>query len=278
MLSSPETEYAPLAGNADGYDDESRSSKEEASNDQDFEPTTSKSSLLPKVILYGSLVVACLSSLNVLLLPLALTAYIAHPYSESALQNLPWPDTRLGLDRAAKMIPPPKSYSFAWPEKIARVSQVLKNAVYGDGTQVYITVEDSTIMEFLVPSEGGPACVLTFRPPPEFSARVNDLQTKGDITEIEAWSIIAPNPAMTSADGEIDFDNLSWNTRPVQGELLGTLDLTRTPNATTVEFACPRETDSLTVEFRCLRVACHVAFKQVDMLPRFGFELARRLE
>ena len=62
----------------------------------------------------------------------------------------------------------------------------------------------------------------------------------------------------------------------MRGELLGVLDLTAKPNSTTLEFACPSEAERLTVEMRCQRVACHVSFMQIDMAPRFGFELARR--
>jgi hypothetical protein len=77
---------------------------------------------------------------------------------------------------------------------------------------------------------------------------------------------------------ELDYDNLSYSTLPVRGELLGVLDLTAKPSSTTVEFACPSEAEKLTVEMRCQRVACHVSFMQTDMAPRFGFELVRRRE
>ena len=139
-------------------------------------------------------------------------------------------------------------------------------------------------MRFPIPSTGANACALSWRPPPEFSARVKDLTTKGDITEIEVWQLIAPSvTSATSANvsstmNELDYDTLSYSNLPVRGELLGVLDLTAKPNSTTLEFACPSGAESLVVEMRCQRVACHVSFMQIDMAPRFGFELVRRRE
>lgn len=134
-------------------------------------------------------------------------------------------------------------------------------------------------MRFPIASTGVNACALSWRPPPEFSARAKDVTTKGDITEIEVWQLIAPSAtsaAVPSNMDELDYDNLSYSTLPVRGELLGVLDLTAKPNSTTLEFACPSEADKLMVEMRCQRVACHVSFMQIDMAPRFGFELMSR--
>jgi len=135
-------------------------------------------------------------------------------------------------------------------------------------------------MQFPIPPHGTSACSIVFSHPPPMSKRVKDLETKGDVSEIEVWSVIAPNRASNShsnSPDSINFDDLSWNTLPVRGELLGTIDLTKKPNATTVDFACPTDTESLTVELRCLRVACHVRFHQVErMVPKIGFELVRR--
>ena len=50
----------------------------------------------------------------------------------------PYGDARLGLDRAAKMIPTPKIYHRAWPDSIAGVSRKLKHAVWGQGVQVFV--------------------------------------------------------------------------------------------------------------------------------------------
>lgn len=138
-------------------------------------------------------------------------------------------------------------------------------------------------MRFSIPSTAVNACALSWRPPPEISSRAQDVTTKGDITEIEVWQLIAPSTTTSDAVSSssmdrLDFDNLSYSTLPLRGELLGVLDLTAKPNSTTVDFACPSETETLTVEMRCQRVACHVNFMQIDMVPRFGFELMRRRE
>ena len=102
---------------------------------------TSKPSQLPKIILYFSFALALLSAVNVALLPTTLSKYRDYPFSHSDLEALPYGDARLGLDRAAKVIPPPRVYQRAWPDRIARVSRRLKNAVWGQGVQVYVTVE-----------------------------------------------------------------------------------------------------------------------------------------
>lgn len=261
------------------------------------EVTPPKQAQLSRLILYFSFALALLSAVNVALLPTTLSKYQAYPLSDSSLESLPYGDARLGLDRAAKMIPPPQVYHHAWPEKIARVSRKLKNAVWGQGVQVYITVEvfdnylvkpilvplliwskDSTIMRFPLPTSGVNACAISWQPPPEFSARSKDVTTKGDISEVEIWQLIAPSLTVSTSMDELDFDNLSYSTLPVRGELLGVLDLTKEPNSTTVEFACPSEAGSLTVEMRCQRVACHVSFMQIEMAPSFGFQLMRRKE
>ncbi|KZO93325.1 hypothetical protein CALVIDRAFT_529525 [Calocera viscosa TUFC12733] len=273
---SKSSQYAALSLHADGEGEGSPlTSSEKALDDGEggspLNPTAElqqpKSLFLPKLLLYASLALALLSAANLLLLPATLSQYLAYPLSEEELAALPFPDTRLGLDRAGKMLPPAQVYWRAWPERIVRVSRKLKNAVYGNG------VWDSTIMRFPVPPEGSNACAISWLPPAEFSARVKDLETKGDITEVEVWSIIAPShssPDLTGSLEEMDYDDISYNTLPVRGELLGTLDLTSTPNATTVEFACPAMSENLVVELRCQRVACHIAFMQIDMNPKFG--------
>ncbi|KAK8023796.1 hypothetical protein PG993_011862 [Apiospora rasikravindrae] len=287
------SQYAPLARQDDSEGSNATPEKRSSSEDDHSAPlleasdslptqAPSKPSQLPNLILYFSFGLALLSAVNVALLPATLSKYHAYPFSDTEIEALPYGDAQLGLDRAAKMMPPPQVYHHAWPDRIARVSRKLKNAVWGQGVQVYVTVEDSTIMRFPIPSAGVNACALSWRPPPEFSARANDVTTKGDITEIEVWQLMAVSATSAhdsaSSMDELDYDTLSYSTLPVRGELLGVLDLTAKPNSTTVEFACPREAESLVVEMRCQRVACHVSFMQIDMLPRFGFELVRRRE
>lgn len=133
-------------------------------------------------------------------------------------------------------------------------------------------------MRFAVPPTGVSTCSLSWRPPVASSIRFKDLTTKGDITEVEVWHLIAPSATESTSMDRLDYNTLSYSTLPVRGELLGVLDLTAKPNSTTVQFSCPREAESLVVELRCQRVACHVSFMQVDIAPRFGFELLRNRE
>lgn len=156
---SKSSKYAPVPSQSDDENSttslEMRSSSDddhsvpslEASDD--FSTQTSKSSQLPKIIFYLSLAVALLSAVNIAILPPTLSEYRAHPLPATKLEALPYGDFRLGLDRAAKMIPPPQSYRRSWPDRIARVSRKLKKAVWGHGVQVFITVEVSNSSSIL---------------------------------------------------------------------------------------------------------------------------------
>ncbi|KAL3291921.1 SAM-dependent methyltransferase [Colletotrichum asianum] len=256
---SNSSRYAPLAlhdnGRGSSVTLEKRSSTEEDEDDDHSAPlleasetlpalAPSKPSQLPRLIFYLSFAVALLSVANVALLPATLSKYQYYPFSDSELEALPYGDARLGLDRAAKMLPPPKVYHHAWPDRILTEGK------------------DSTIMRFPVPSAGVNACAIFWKLPPENSVRVKDLATKGDITEVEVWQVIAPSPTLApvaSSMDELDYDTLSYSALPVRGELLGVLDLTAQTNSTTVEFACPSDAGSLVVEMRCQRVACHLS-------------------
>lgn len=149
---SSSSQYAPLALHDDGEGSSATLEKRSSSEDDHSAPlleasdnlpalAPSKPSQLPKLILYFSFALALLSAVNVALLPTTLSKYQAYPFSDSELEVLPYGDARLGLDRAAKMIPPPQVYHHAWPDRIARVSRKLKNAVWGHGVKVYVTVE-----------------------------------------------------------------------------------------------------------------------------------------
>lgn len=148
------SQYAPLSlyddGDVSGASLDKRFSEDDHSarllEASDSLPTDSslapsKPSQLPKLILYFSFTVALLSAVNVALLPATLSKYQSYPFSDSDLEALPYGDARLGLDRVANFMPPPKVYDHVWPEKIVRVSRKLKNAVWGQGVQVYVTVE-----------------------------------------------------------------------------------------------------------------------------------------
>lgn len=147
-------QYAPLSLHDDGEDSSATLEKRFSEDDHsvsllegsDSLPTDSslvpsKPSQLPKLILYFSFALARLSTMNVALLPATLSKYQAYPFSDSDLEALPYGDARLGLDRVANFIPPPQVYHHAWPDTIVRVSRKLKNAVWGRGVQVYVTVE-----------------------------------------------------------------------------------------------------------------------------------------
>ncbi|KAI3551998.1 hypothetical protein CTAM01_14763 [Colletotrichum tamarilloi] len=293
---SDTSQYTPLSrtGGGEGSSSSTSLEKRSSSEDDDDHPLLEASEnlpglqaakhwQLPKLILYFSLALALLSCANIALLPATLSNYAAYPYTDSELNALPYGDARLGLDRAAKILRPPREYLRAWPDRVVRVSRKLKNSVWGNGPQVYVTVEDSTIMRFPVPTAGINACAINWLAPPENSTRIKDLTTKGDVSEIEVWQLIAPSatskPGSSTNMDELDYDTVSYSALPVRGELLGVLDLTVKPNSTTVEFACPSGAENLVVELKCQRVACHVSFMHLDtMLPRFGFELVRKRE
>jgi hypothetical protein len=146
---SDASDYKPVAIRDDG--DDSMTSSEKCSSSEDDRLLEDSDNLrtlasprspqLPNLILYLAITLMLLSAANVALLPTALSKYRAYPYSDTDLEALPYGDARLGLDRAAKVIAPPQVYHRSWPDRIARVSRRLKNAVWGQGVQVYITVE-----------------------------------------------------------------------------------------------------------------------------------------
>ena len=59
-------------------------------------------------------------------------------------------------------------------------------------------------MRFPIPSAGVNVCALSWRPPPKFSARAKDVTTKGDITEIEVWQLIAPSATSAAVPSSMD--------------------------------------------------------------------------
>lgn len=149
---SSSSQYAPLALHDDGEGSSATTEKRSSSNDDHSAPlleasdnlpalAPSNPSQLPKLILYFSFALALLSAVNIALLPTTLSKYRTYPFSHSELEDLPYGDDRLGLDRAAKIVPPPQIYRHAWPDRISRVSRKLQTAVWGHGLQVYVTVE-----------------------------------------------------------------------------------------------------------------------------------------
>ncbi|THU98607.1 hypothetical protein K435DRAFT_964836 [Dendrothele bispora CBS 962.96] len=273
-------EYVPLATHQDEDSSDDGNVTDSARPNSSRLTLPSKSRLSP-FILWASVVVAALSTLNFALIPWTMSAY---ELSETQLAKLPYPDLHVGFNRIDKLLHNivPRPFIHSWPEHIVRINEGLKDTVYGSGNQVFISVKDSTIMKFPIP-EGtrDQACVIGWQGPVE--TREQDLNTKGDISEIEVWSVIAPS-SVDANNGvtmdSFDFDSISWNTRPVRGELLGTLDLKGglILNATTVKFGCPTDSKSLVVELRCVRVDCHVDFAQIEEVrPRMGFELLRQI-
>ena len=146
------SKYAPLAIDADGEETIKSPEKRSISEDDDSSlslitsdnlPSLAPSKLfqLPKIAVYFSFALALLSAANIALLSVTLAEYQAYPFSDSELEALPHGDARLGLDRAADMLAPSHTYQYSWADRIARVSRKLRSAVWGQGVQVYVTVE-----------------------------------------------------------------------------------------------------------------------------------------
>ncbi|KAK7434067.1 hypothetical protein VKT23_020393 [Stygiomarasmius scandens] len=172
-------EYVPLATHQDGD-----SSDDVNLNDARISSRSapSKNRLSP-FILWTSVAVAILSTLNLILIPWTMSAY---ELSESQLAKLPYPDLHVGFSRIDKLLHNilPRPYIHSWPEKIARINEGLKDTIYGSGNQVFISVKDSTIMKFPIPAgTEEQACAIGWQGPVE--TRKQDLTTKGDISEIE---------------------------------------------------------------------------------------------
>lgn len=88
-------------------------------------------------VFYFSLALALLSAINVALLPATLSRYQACSFSDTAHG-----DAAVSSAWTAKTTTPhPSVYEHVWPDRIARVSRKLKQAVWGHGVQFYVTVE-----------------------------------------------------------------------------------------------------------------------------------------
>ncbi|TFK69891.1 hypothetical protein BDN72DRAFT_839796 [Pluteus cervinus] len=275
---SQRAEYQSLAANLDGEAFEGRDSPPSHEKLEHYNDEVSPSKwsfILPKPLVYACLVVAILSAINAALFPLTVIAHREKPLTDEEMVALPWPDQRLGIDRVAK--PPPPVWNRSWPSKIVRLTGKAKRTAYGDGKQVFLSPTETTLMHFSVPPShsAGNACAISLSIPPDLSPRIKDLRTKGDVSEIEVWSVVQP------VDEEIVWDSLTWNKHPPRGELLGTVCAVPKPapmmekrNSTTVDFACPEK--DLVVELRCMKPGCEVQFKQLHIHPKLAFELVRR--
>ena len=130
------SEYAPLALHSDEEDSVTTHEKH-SSSDYGHSPSSAliatdnraRSTLL-KVILCLSLALALLSAMNIALLPAILSNYHAQACSNAGLT-------------AAEPTPSDARYERSWPDRIARVSRKMKTAVWGQASQVYISVEVS---------------------------------------------------------------------------------------------------------------------------------------
>lgn len=98
--------------------------------DADVKPNATNS----RYLLWACLVVAVLSTFNVVLLPFSLHGVL--PLTLQELENLPYVDERMGLSRLADSAPTTPAYYRSQPDQIARLNGKYKNAVYGTGTQV----------------------------------------------------------------------------------------------------------------------------------------------
>ncbi|KAL0955844.1 hypothetical protein HGRIS_002046 [Hohenbuehelia grisea] len=272
-----EEEYVPLATTIDG---DTNDGTVYARRGHDDKANTPGGALFSSnYIIIACLLVAALSACNVALLPISLRS--SRPLNQGDLDNLPYPDQHLGLDRAALVVPPPvQGWYNSWPSKITTISSKLKSSVFGEGANVIVSTEETTLMQFKVPQIGGPSCRVAFYAPPGRSPRAADLDATGDLSEIEVWTVIA----LTNKGGDVkdlDFNKISYANRPIRGELVGMINVGTAlggSNATTIDFACPRESDLLTVMLRCVRVGCHLRYKQVEMIPKMGFELVRHAD
>jgi hypothetical protein len=131
------SEYVPLATHQDG------GSFEEDGDIRLDSPTTGPSKTRPsQFLLWTSILVALLSCVNLVLLPKTILHY---ELSEDALKKLPYPDLHVGFNRIEKLLHDkfPRPYIRSWPMQIGRINQGLKNAVYGDSKEVFISVKVS---------------------------------------------------------------------------------------------------------------------------------------
>lgn len=129
-------------------------------------------------------------------------------------------------------------------------------------------------MEFQIPPSHNSSSLCHIRSHLPFMSSIGSksYETWGDVSEIEIWRV--PPPVSKS----MVYETLSYNSRPegVFGRLVGLLDMRAHPDYTSEGFECGDE-PSLTVIYRCLRVACKIGWVQTDDSPKLGERDCRRL-
>lgn len=135
----------------------------------------------------------------------------------------------------------------------------------------YLRVQYQTLMEFPIPIPYSTAstslCHIRSHLPYMASIGNKSYETWGDVSEIEVWRI--PHHLALS----INYGSLSYSTLPndlfSRGELIALLDMQVHPIFASEDFECGPE-PTLTVIFRCLRVACKAGWIQTDDEPQLG--------
>jgi hypothetical protein len=127
-------------------------------------------------------------------------------------------------------------------------------------------------MEFQIPpSHNSSLCHIRSHLPFMSSIGSKSYETWGDVSEIEIWRV------PPSVSRSIVYETLSYNSRPegIFGELIGLLDMRVHPDYTSEGFECG-DVSSLTVIYRCLRVACKLGWVQTNDSPKLGERSVRR--
>ncbi|KAG0705814.1 hypothetical protein DFH29DRAFT_1029081 [Suillus ampliporus] len=208
--------------------------------------------------------------LSVLAVVCACMSYIASAsVSEwGDARGLYQPDQYPGLQFIAPMM--------YFPSTIVRANKALPDQMYTSGSHVMLSENDSMFYQWHLGRSKFTSCYIdSVVPTPEDGLAANKTYiSSGPLTEIQIWNVTTPVEGMTS---------LSWNTRPQQIALMGTVAFLPEKekigqlhfedgwqSQLPTRFSCGKQA-TVSIEVAC--DSCRLEFEQIFSIPPLGFDL-----
>jgi len=164
-----------------------------------------------------------------------------------------------------------------FPGSMIRVNAVQPDVFYTPSQSVVLSPTDSMFYRWKLNGRASGKCYIWAVVPKRSTLEKGgkSYYSEGDLTEIEIWNVTTPVHKPKS---------LSWNTRPLRQNLLGTVNFTSQPTPTprladydgkelrapTPRLPCDGET-TIMLEIACK--SCKLVYDQVFSDPALGFDL-----